>query len=174
LTLLFLFTLFYASTYTACLLFFTFFFLVVVASANGGEQQLGPVGSFIKTGWNSAYLIFAALVIGIVQSSIIRSLDKASQPPKPRLLSPIEDINQTYREMQQTRRELADGEVGRMGHFQFNALRSLYGDDHLLWPLKSLGQEDWPLDRLGKPSGSKTTTSPSDSGQLHKFVRKVH
>jgi hypothetical protein len=70
LTLLFLFTLCYAPSYTACLLVATFFFLILVAGANSDGQPLGPVGSFIKTGWNSAYLIFAALVIGIVQSLI--------------------------------------------------------------------------------------------------------
>src|ERR1035441_8495090 len=143
-TILFLFMLFYAPVYTGCLLFIAFWFLAWCARDSTNPQYVF-VGQHPDI---PVYIAFALVLIGIVQSFIIRSIRKASQPPKPRYR--VESINETMI-------RLADEEVGQMDSTRFNTMRALYGENFLLWPLECLGTENWPFDsryssRLGNPS----------------------
>jgi len=92
-------------------------------------------------GWNFEIVTLISLLIGIAQRFIFKSPaePRDTRPPAVRLA-----------ECMNRRREgLVLTEMLNMGPEQLKAMKTLYGENPLMWPLDSLGQGDWRPYRKG-------------------------
>jgi hypothetical protein len=125
LTLLALFTVFYAPYY---LVFGGIAGLVTIGMlCEHGDATTNPTMAFLNE-WNFMSLVSGFLVIGIVQRYIRHRIFDPPKEPKPQSLSFVDQLNQNIRHERRTR------EYDAMSPEQRETMTRLFGDNYLTWP----------------------------------------